>query len=295
MFYTPKQPISDEDLLIVHTQRYLNSLRWSWTIGWVTEVPQALVLPNMLLQSRLLNPMRWATQGTVDAAFLALKNQWAINIGGGYHHAERDRGMGFCVYGDIQLAVEKVWKKYPNYHILIVDLDAHRGNGHEDYFKDTFNASDRKVHIFDMYNDAIYPGSFAPTEQYIDKPSKRYEGLNIKDNKFSKDFFATGGAYLKKLKKQLPSYIKNLIENNKQPNLIIYNAGTDVFAEDTLGQMPLTKEDIITRDTYVFQLAQKQNIPIVMVTSGGYTYESAEIVADSIKAIVEQKKTNLPK
>lgn len=282
IFYTPKQKVSDEDLLIVHTPRYLKSLRWPSAITKAIEVPIPFVLPNMVLQSRLLNPMRWATQGTLDAAFLALKNNWAINIGGGYHHAERDRGMGFCVYGDIQLAAKKVLEQHPEYHILIIDLDAHRGNGHEDYFKDTFNKPERKVHIFDMYNNNIYPPtSLAPLANRIDKAVTMYNNN-----------FTTGHQYLTSLGKELPDYLETLSKENAKPNLIIYNAGTDVFKHDPLGGMPLSKNDIIKRDQYVFQVAEQNNIPIVMVTSGGYTLESADIVADSIKAIVQSKQGN---
>ena len=31
----------------------------------------------------------------------------AINLGGGYHHAARDQGMGFCIFNDIAVAVAR--------------------------------------------------------------------------------------------------------------------------------------------------------------------------------------------
>jgi hypothetical protein len=40
---------------------------------------------------QILKPMRLATGGTVLACRLALEHGVAINLGGGYHHAERER------------------------------------------------------------------------------------------------------------------------------------------------------------------------------------------------------------
>lgn len=32
---------------------------------------------------------------------MAVKHKWAINLGGGFHHATRSSGGGFCIYPDI--------------------------------------------------------------------------------------------------------------------------------------------------------------------------------------------------
>lgn len=46
--------------------------------------------------------------------------------------------------------------------------------------------------------------------------------------------------------------------------------------------MHLKKKDIIERDKLVFEFARNNNIRICMATSGGYTEDSAGIIADSI-------------
>ena len=74
--------------------------------------------------------MLYATQGTVDASCLAIERKWAINLAGGYHHASGNSGGGFCIYPDISLAIENLRKFHRKTKILIVDLDAHQGNGH---------------------------------------------------------------------------------------------------------------------------------------------------------------------
>ena len=68
-------------------------------------------MPNFLLQKGLLNPMRYATGGTVLGAELAMINGWSINLGGGYHHAKSNSGEGYCFFADIPLAIKKLREK----------------------------------------------------------------------------------------------------------------------------------------------------------------------------------------
>ena len=56
---------SKADLLVVHTERYLSSLKWSINVARVLEVPPVAFLPNFLVQWRVLRPLRCQTGGTV--------------------------------------------------------------------------------------------------------------------------------------------------------------------------------------------------------------------------------------
>jgi histone deacetylase 11 len=62
-----------EDLLIVHTKRYLSSLKWSIQVARVLEVPPVAFLPNFLIQWRVLKPLRYQTGGTVLVNILRQK------------------------------------------------------------------------------------------------------------------------------------------------------------------------------------------------------------------------------
>lgn len=57
-----------------------------------------------------------------------MKNGWAINLGGGFHHCSSDKGGGFCAYADITLAIKFLQLKKLIKTALIVDLDAHQVN-----------------------------------------------------------------------------------------------------------------------------------------------------------------------
>lgn len=70
------------------------------------------------------------TQGTVDACLFALNTGWCINLSGGYHHATRGSAGGFCIYPDITVGIHFARKWGGIQRVIIIDLDAHQGNGH---------------------------------------------------------------------------------------------------------------------------------------------------------------------
>jgi len=78
-----------------------------------------------------------------------------ISIGGGMHHAMPDWGEGFCLYNDVAFAGKYLLETYGLQRILILDTDAHAGNGTAKYFYD-----DPRVLFIDIHQDprTIYPG-----------------------------------------------------------------------------------------------------------------------------------------
>lgn len=260
----------------IHAGKYIAKLncqtskRFSVISGAASQDIPLHWVPNWLIDWIALKPMRLATQGTVEAMELALKNQWAINLSGGYHHAKYQGGHpgGFCVYNDAALAAHEAITKHGLKKILIVDLDAHQGNGNEDIF--TRGIFKGKVTVLDMYNAQAYPTEekerkrITQNQQWYSIPA---EGMNDKE-------------YLSLLEKTLYEAIFSCY-----PDLIIYNAGTDIYEKDPLGKMKITAQGIKNRDKYVFEQAKKYKIPIVMMLSGGYTAESAKIIASSIREI----------
>lgn len=66
------------------------------------------MFPISLVDSKVLQPMRLMVGGTVLAAALAVTKGWAINLGGGMHHAHYGDGSGWCPYADITLAIQRI-------------------------------------------------------------------------------------------------------------------------------------------------------------------------------------------
>ncbi len=258
LYFNIEKEVALQDLLLVHTQEYLDSLNSSSSVAQITEVPALKYLPNFIVQRSLLQPMRYATQGTIDALIRAYESkQSTINLGGGYHHAYADHGEGFCVYNDIAIAIKKLHQKYPQVKILYVDLDAHQGNG-----VSAILASDPRVVIFDVFGKYNYP----------------VYGSSPKGVKYS---YPVASGIQDKEYLEYVALLKNAI-NQEKPDIIFYNAGTDILDGDPLGHLKISFDGVIRRDEIVFQEVKKHNIPVVMVTSGGYTAQSAALIAKSI-------------
>ncbi|KAG6483263.1 hypothetical protein ZIOFF_059905 [Zingiber officinale] len=122
---------SEEDLLVVHSETYLSSLKSSLTVATITELAPVAMLPNCILQKKVLHPFRMQVGGSIVAAKLAKERGWAINIGGGFHHCSAEKGGGFCAYADISLCIHFAFVRLNITRVMIIDLDAHQGNGHE--------------------------------------------------------------------------------------------------------------------------------------------------------------------
>ncbi|KAI5648023.1 hypothetical protein M9H77_34028 [Catharanthus roseus] len=250
---------SKDDLRVVHSDTYLNSLNSSTNVSIIVEVPPVALLPNCLVQMKVLSPFRKQVGGSILAAKLATEQGWAINVGGGFHHCSAEKGGGFCVYADISLCIHFAFVRLKLSRVMIIDLDAHQGNGHEKDF-----SNDRRVYILDMYNPDIYPFDYE-ARRYIDQKVEVPTGTSTSD-------------YLSKLDKAL-----QVASNNFDPELIVYNAGTDILEGDPLGRLKISPEGIALRDEKVFRFARERSIPLIMLTSGGYMKSSARVIADSIK------------
>ncbi|EFJ04287.1 hypothetical protein SELMODRAFT_432551, partial [Selaginella moellendorffii] len=77
------------------------------------------------------------------------------------------------------------------------------------------------------------------------------------------------------------------------PDLLVYNAGTDILEGDPLGRLEVSPEGVKERDEIVFSFARQRNIPIVMLTSGGYMRSSAGVIAESISNLHSKKLIDL--
>ena len=69
------------------------------------------------------------------------------------HHAEPDRPMGFCLFNNVAIAAQDALAGGIE-RVLVVDYDAHHGNGTERAFWDEPRAG-----YFSTHQENIYPGS----------------------------------------------------------------------------------------------------------------------------------------
>jgi acetoin utilization deacetylase AcuC-like enzyme len=194
--------------------------------------------------ARVLEAQRWATSGTVLAASIALRYPWiespVYNMGGGYHHARRDRGGGFCAFNDVAVAVDRVRADGFSGRVLVVDLDAHQGDGTRSLFAD-----DDRVTTFSIHGEAW---DAAPVARAIDVAL----GPAVGDS-----------TYLRALEEHLTEAFARA-----RPGLVFYLAGTDVAMGDPLGGFRLSPDAVAARDRMVIERAA--GTPTVVLLAGGY-------------------------
>jgi histone deacetylase 11 len=247
------------DLLRVHAPQYLDSLRRRRALARILEVPVIGMVPAAFTDWRVLKRMRWATGGTVLACRLARQSGLAINLGGGFHHAGPAAGGGFCAYADVPLALWALHAEKPFRAALVVDTDAHQGNGTADAVRGWSWA-----HMLDFFEEGIFPWPKVPEKMPVP--------LNAG---------TTGPEYLDVLATELHKALDRF-----EPDFIVYNAGSDVLATDPLTNLLLSDDDLIDRDLHVITAARERGIPLAMVLSGGYGPHSWVAHARSIEAIL---------
>jgi acetoin utilization deacetylase AcuC-like enzyme len=112
-------------------------------------------------EQALIAVEREMTGGTLLAARLARASGGiAVNLGGGFHHAHRDRGRGFCILNDVAVAIRAQRAAGFDGRILVVDLDLHDGDGTRSIFAD-----DPTVHTCSIHN-----------QNWDDRPADRSHG-----------------------------------------------------------------------------------------------------------------------
>ena len=273
MMVRPKRPAGIRELMTVHTGDYLGRLHDSVCVARALELAPVAKLPAWLVRWRILRPMRWATMGTIVAAREAIRHGFAVNLGGGYHHAKPNSGEGFCLYNDIAVAIHAMraeGRLGTDTRVAYIDLDAHQGNGVCHAF-----LHDPRVFLFDMYNAQTYPAYDHTARERIDCNVPLRAGC-------------ADAEYLGLLEQRLPGFL-NSITANERVGLAIYNAGTDVFAGDPLGELSISAEGISRRDEIVVRELRERGIPTAMVLSGGYTLESYRLVADSVVRLLRDE------
>jgi acetoin utilization deacetylase AcuC-like enzyme len=229
--------VADVDLYRVHTPAYVESIR----TGRFNEATAKRLgmppSPELSLRSHC------AVAGTLAAARAALVDGIAANLAGGTHHAFADRGEGYCVFNDVAVAIRTLQDEEPLLHAMVVDLDAHQGNGTHDIFR-----GDPRVYTYSVHVGRNYPSAKVPGTQDVELPR-----------------WVAGREYLQRLRDTLPAALERF-----EPDVVFYIAGVDVHADDRFGQMTLSTADVRERDRWTIDLCRGWSIPTVVLYGGGY-------------------------
>lgn len=146
------RPASREELQRVHTTSYLESL-------YELEGKQAwLDVDTTAISAGSLDAAEVAAGSAiaaVDAVFEKhAQSAFVVSRPPG-HHANAVRARGFCLFNNVAVAAAHAQFQWDIERVLIIDWDAHHGNGTQDIF-----AADPSVLFFDTHRAApFYPGT----------------------------------------------------------------------------------------------------------------------------------------
>ena len=213
------EPFKREDFLLAHSPKFVDEvLSCKIPNGFGTrdfEINEALHYSNASLWAAAENAMKYKTI--------------ACSASQGFHHAHFNSCGGYCTFNGLVIAAIKALKQVGK--VLIIDGDAHFGDGTEDCLE-TLKLKDK---IINVTRDEI--------------------GATNHSN-FTKEEWG--------------NFTRELL-NRHQPGLVIYQAGADAWDEDPYRCGYLSMDGLKARDTGIFRAVKELKIPIAWNLAGGYT------------------------
>lgn len=178
------------------------------------------------------------------------KNAFAIVRPPG-HHAEPDRAMGFCIFNNVAIGARYALEHGMD-RALVIDYDAHHGNGTQAAFLD-----DERIAFLSAHQWGIYPG----TGWIDDAPQARQRIVNVPLPAFAGD-----EAYEQVAEKIFTPFVQSF-----QPQMIFVSVGFDAHWKDPITTLGLTTAGYLMLAQKVMALAEEYcDGKIVFVLEGGY-------------------------
>jgi acetoin utilization protein AcuC len=181
-----------------------------------------------------------------------------VSIGGGLHHAKPAYGEGFCLYNDVAFCAINLIDKYNLKRILILDTDAHAGNGTAEYFYE-----EPRVLFIDLHQDprTLYPGTgFA---HQIGLSSGKGFTINI-----PMPVYAGYDSY----QSVLDEIVHPVVEEFR-PQIIIRNGGSDPHFNDGLTNLGLPVKGFRMIGEKVREIAKICDGRVIDLIASGYNKE----------------------
>ncbi len=279
--------IDREDLLRAHSRNYVDAL--------FSDSPEAALMETFELldeagnyhrydPSQAKQPLAAIVQpelanvaGTYQACLLALERGFGYFLGGGMHHAMRDKGRGFCVFNDFMIALFKLLAQGRIRRAWIVDVDAHRGDGTAELCLE-----EDRIKCLSIHMATGWPLDTPPLDDAGNLRRERFPGdvdIPIPDG--------AEQAYLPALTHGL--HLLEALDTQGPPDLALIVNGSDPYEKDRLpgtAGMCLTLEQLFARDNFIHDFFAKRSVPQAYLMSGGYGPDCWEVPARFIRHIL---------
>ena len=261
------EPASDEDLLLICSREYIN-----FTRDFYRAASAGLELPGQFYLFHSGDNRPYGRPGKLeDAARLVVgqgklacdlikANEYrtVFSIGGGLHHAKPDYGEGFCLYNDVAFCGRYLLEKHNLERVLILDTDAHAGNGSCEYFY-----NEPRVLFIDLHQDprTLYPGTGFADE--IGSGEGRGFTVNVPMPVYS-DYDSYELAF---------SEIVEPVVREFKPQVIIRNGGSDPHFADGLTVLGLPLRGFRMIGEKVKSMAEACDCKVIDLIASGYNID----------------------
>jgi acetoin utilization deacetylase AcuC-like enzyme len=243
----------DDDLLRVHTREWVGKLK----LGTLSA--SEIMKLEVPYSPELVEAVWLAAGGSILAGQLALRDGFASNLSGGFHHAHANHGEGFCAIHDVAVAIRRLQADGAVKKAVVVDTDVHHGNGTAHIFRE-----DASVFTLSIHQENNYPAYKPPSD--LDLP--------LDDGVEDEEYLAA----------LLPAVARVL--DDFCPEILFYVGGADPYVEDQLGGLRLSKSGLKARDKGVFFAARSRGIPVATTLAGGYARRVEDTVRIHANTIV---------
>ncbi|MEC4982852.1 MAG: histone deacetylase [Oscillatoria sp. PMC 1068.18] len=175
------------------------------------------------------------------------------------HHAERQSGMGFCLFSNAAIAAIYALNQPNIARVAILDWDVHHGNGTQ-YLLET----NPQIAYISLHQFPCYPGTGQASEQ----------GMHNNVLNLPMSAGSTIAEYETAFAEKIIPFL-----NNFNPDFLIVSAGYDANAADPLAGISLQPEDYGILTKYCLQITHR----ILFGLEGGYDLQA---LADSVVATI---------
>ena len=244
---------SDEDLLRVHTPDWVTKLKTG------TLTASEIMKLEVPYSPELAEAVWLAAGGSMLAGQLALRDGFAGNLSGGFHHAYASHGEGFCAINDVAVAIRRLQADGAVKKAMVVDTDVHDGNGTAHIFRD-----DASVFTLSIHQENNYPAHKPPSD--LDLPLD--DGIEDEE-------------YLSILLPAVAGVLDDFC-----PDILFYVGCADPYEEDQLGGLRLSKSGLKARDKGVFFAARSRNVPVASTLAGGYARRVEDTVRIHVNTVI---------
>ncbi len=248
-------PASMEDVLEVHTKEYVEflkreSARGGGIIDFDTNIPKGVFERALLAAGGAIRAAKAVLDKEVDNAFAMVRPPG--------HHAKPYTGAGFCYLNNMAIMVKWLLKRGFE-RIMILDWDAHHGDGTQEIFYE-----DDRVLFISTHQMPLYPGTGYPHEV----GRGRGEGFTIN---IPLPPGTSDEGYLYVFEKIVEPVAKEF-----KPEFIAISAGQDNHFTDPITGLALTARgygELMRRAVNLSKDLCKGRL--VAVLEGGYSVEAA--------------------